>query len=155
VIFGTRTIVTLATFVTTLLLAACGGGDAGSARLTLTDDECTYEGDESPAATQTFEAELENQSSKLGAFEIARIDAGGTFADVEAYVEAERQRLEDGLEILGPPAYLTLGARAEVPAGESGMLVSTVTSGEWVLWCAQEHPPTALFLVTPPLEVSE
>lgn len=147
-------IVILATCATTVLLAACGGGDAGSARLTLTDDDCTYEGDETPPATQTFEAEVENQSSKLGAFEIARIDVGGTFADVEAYVEGERQRLEDGLEIVGPPAYLTLGARAQVNAGESGTLVSTVASGEWVLWCAHEHPPTALFLITPPLKVS-
>ena len=151
--FGVRVAVTLA-FVTTVLLAACGGG-AGSARLTLTDDDCTYEGDETPQATQTFEVEVVNQSSKLGAFEIGRIDAGGTFADVEAYVESERQRLEAGLEILGPPAYMTLGARAEVPAGESGMLVSTVTPGEWVLWCAHGHPPTALFLITPPLEISE
>ena len=153
-VFGRHAIVVLAVFATTVLLAACGGGGADSARLTLTDADCTYEGDETPPATQTFEAELENQSSKLGAFEIARIDAGGTFADVEAYVEAERQRLEDGLEIVGPPAYLTLGARVQVPAGESGMLVSTVTSGEWVLWCAHDHPPTALFLIAPPLEVS-
>lgn len=141
--------------MTTVLLSACGGGNAGSPQLTLTDDDCTYDGDRSPPATQTFEAALENESSRLGVFEIARIDAGGTFADVEAYVEGERRRLEDGLEIVGPPAYLTLGARAEVPAGESGILVSGVTSGEWVLWCAHDHPPTAVFLITLPLEVSE
>ena len=42
---------------------------------------------------KTFEAELENKSSKLGAFEIAKIGPGGTFATVKAYVETERQRL--------------------------------------------------------------
>lgn len=154
-IFGTRAIVTLVAIVTTVLLAACGGGDAGSASLTLTDDDCTYEGNESPPATQTFSAELENQSSKLGAFEIARIDAGGTFADVEAYVESERRRLAESFEIVGPPAFLTLMTRAAVPPSDGGMLVATLRPGEYVLWCAHEHPPTAVFLVTPPLEVSE
>ena len=137
------------------LLAGCGGAGAASARLTLTNNDCTYDGDETPPATQTFEVEFVNQSSKLGAFEIARIDAGGAFADVEAYVESERQRLEEGPEIIGPPAYLIPGARAQGLAGECGTLVSTVTSGEWVLWCAHDHPPTALFLITPPLEISD
>ena len=149
-----RSTVTLATLLTTLLLSACGGGDSGISGITLTDDTCTYEGDQTAPETQTFEAELANMSSKLGTFEIARIDEGGTFADVEAYVEMERQRLEDGLEIAGPPAFLTQGARAEVPAGETGMLVATVTQGEYVLWCAQEHPPTAVFLITPALGVT-
>ena len=153
--FGTRTVVTLPTFVTIVLLAACGGSDAGSARLTLTDDDCTYAGDETPSATQTFSAELENQSSRLGAFELAKIDAGSRFADVEAYVESEQQRLEEDLGIVGAPAFLTLMTRAVVAAGESGMLVADVRPGEYVLWCAHEHPPTAVFLVTPPLEVSE
>jgi hypothetical protein len=150
-----RPIVTIAAFVATVLLTACGGGDGGGNRLTLTDDSCTYEGDDAPSATQTFEAALDNQSSKLGAFEIARIESGGTFADVEAYVDMERQRLEQGLQIAGPPTYLTLGARAQVSAGESGTLVATVTQGAYVLWCAQEHPPTALFLIAPSLEVSD
>ena len=154
VIFDMRSIFALAVVVATALLAACGGGDSGRTRLTLTDDGCTYEGDESPSAMQTFEAELKNKSSKLGAFEIAKIGPGGTFATVKAYVEAERQRLENGRQFLGPPAYMTLGARAVVPSGESGTLVSTITAGEWVLWCAHDHPPTALFLITPSLQVS-
>jgi hypothetical protein len=148
--------VVLAASATIVLLAACGGGDGSSEmRLTLTDDDCTYQGDKTPPATQTFEAELENQSSKLGAFEIARIDAGHSFAEVEAYVKEQKRRLEEGLEIVRPPAYMTLGARAVVPSGESGMLVSTVTSGQWVLWCAHDDPPTAVFLITRSLEVSE
>jgi hypothetical protein len=140
--------------VTTAALPACAG-DGDVNHLTLTDAECIYHGEVEVPADRTFEVELENESSRLGAFEIAKLDAGNTFADVGAYVESERQRLEDGLQIAGPPTYLTLGARAQVPAGESGTLVSTVTSGEWILWCAHDHPPTALFLVRPPLEVAE
>lgn len=151
-----RVAATLCALVTTAALPACAGdGDGGVNRLTLTDDECAYAGEIEVPADRTFEAELENESSKLGAFEIAKLDAGSTFADVEAYVESERERLEDGLQIAGAPEFMTLGARAQVPAGESGTLVSTVTAGEWVLWCAHDHPPTALFLVRPPLEVAE
>jgi hypothetical protein len=138
-----------------LVLTACGGGGGGDgSRLVLTDDTCTYEGDATPPASETFEAELENRSSKLGAFEIAKLDPGIAFSEVEAYVESERERLADGLQIAGPPSYMTLGARAQVPAGEKGMLVSAVTPGTWVLWCAQEHPPTALFLISPALGIA-
>jgi hypothetical protein len=65
-------------------LASCGGDDPGSPRLTLTDTGCTYEGSETYSSTATFEAEIVNDSSELGAFEIARIDPGHTFAEVEA-----------------------------------------------------------------------
>ena len=76
---GARAIALVA-LATTLLLAGWGGEDGVGNRLTLTDDTCTYEGETSPSALETFEADLENQSSKLGAFEIARIEIGGTFA---------------------------------------------------------------------------
>jgi hypothetical protein len=135
-------------------LVGCGGDDATTQRLTLTDDGCAYEGAPAVSSTETFEAEVVNESSELGAFEIAKLDDGHTFAEVEAYVESERQRIADGLEIAGPPLFVTLGARAQTASGESGTLVSTVTPGTWVLWCAQNHPPTALFLISPPLEIS-
>jgi hypothetical protein len=153
--FGTRGTVTIGALVATALLAGCGGGASSANRLTLTDDACTYDGDRSPPAPETFEAEVVNESSKLGAFEIARIDADHTFAEVKEYVESERQRLEDGLQIAGPPTFMTLGARAQASPGESGTLVSTVQPGTWVLWCAHDHPPTALFLIEPPLEIDE
>jgi hypothetical protein len=121
-------------------------------RLRLTDTECTYEGDTTFSSTDTFEAEVVNESSKLGAFEIAKLDEGHTFAEVEAYVASERQRIAKG-EFTGPPIWMTLGERAQLEPGETGMLVSTVTPGTWVLWCAQEHPPTALFLL-PALELT-
>jgi hypothetical protein len=135
-------------------LASCGDDEPGAPRLTPTDTDCTYEGGDTYSSTETFDAEIVNESSKLGAFEIARIDPGHTLAEVEAYVESERQRLADGLEIAGPPAFMTLGARAQAASGETGTLVSTVTPGTWTLWCAQNHPPAALFLITPPLAIS-
>jgi hypothetical protein len=137
-----------------LVLSSCGGADTASPRLTLTETECTYDGSDALPSTETFEAEVVNESSKLGAFEIVKIDPGHTFEEVERYMESERQRLAEGLEIAGPPSYLTLGARTQAESGGTGTLVSTVTSGTWILWCAHEHPPTALFLIAPPLAVA-
>jgi hypothetical protein len=67
-----------------------GCGSASGPRLTLSDDACTYDGDLTASATETLEIELVNASAKLGALEIARIDEGGTFADVEEYVAPEQ-----------------------------------------------------------------
>jgi hypothetical protein len=154
-------------------VAGCGGGDEtppeatpaepataatpasepGAHRLTLTDTECAYEGATTFSSTETFEAEVVNESPKLGGFEIAKLDEGHTFAEVEAYVESERERVAQGLEIVGPPIWMTRGERAQLEPGQTGMLVSTVTPGTWVLWCLQEHPPTAFF-VMPVLELT-
>ena len=124
-------------------------------RLVLTAEGCTYEGD-TTLAVGPFSAEWQNQTSKLGAFELAKIDPGKTFADVEAYVESEQERLDQDLEILGPPTWFDQVVGGGGEAGESGMLLSgsPLTAGEYVLWCASEHPPTALYLVTS-LEVTD
>jgi hypothetical protein len=150
----------LASFSAVMLAAtsfavACGGGGDTANRLTLTNDTCTYAGDTSTSASDTFEAELVNDSSALGAFEIAKIDAGHTFAEVARYVESERQRIAEGLPIAGAPTFMTLGSRAQVEPGASGTLVSSVAAGAWVLWCAQNHPPTDVFLIEPALEISD
>ena len=138
----------------TAVAVSCGGGGSGANRLTLTDDSCSYEGDQTPSAIETFEAEVVNESSKLGAFEIAKIDPGHTFDEVKAYVKSQQQRIADGLAFVPPPIWMTLGERAQIESGETGKLVSTVTTGTWVLWCAQEHPPTKLFLIEPALDIS-
>ena len=104
------------------------------------------------SSAETFEAEVVNESSRLGAFDIARLDEEHAFAEVEAYVASERKRMAKG-EFTGPPIWMTLGERAQLEPGQMGMLVSAVTPGTWVLWCAQEHPPTALFLM-PALELT-
>ena len=73
----------------TAVAVSCGGGGSGTNQLTLTDDSCSFKGDQTPSATKTYEADVVNQSSKLGAFEIAKIDPGHTFDEVKAYVESQ------------------------------------------------------------------
>ena len=138
----------------TAFAVSCGGGGNGTDQLTLTDDSCAYKGDQTPSATETYEANIVNQSSKLGAFEIAKIDPGHTFDEVKSYVKSQAQRIADGLPFVPPPIWMTLGERAQIESGQTGKLVSTVTTGTWVLWCAQQHPPTKLFLIEPALDIS-
>ena len=153
--FGTRVAVTVAALVTSVLLVGCGGDDAGSndMLLTLTDLDCTYEGDETPQAG-TFSVELVNDSSTPGIFELYTIAAGSEFSDVQAYVDQEQQRIEQGAEPLGPPDSLSLVTREDVATGDSGTLSSDLTGGTYALICQHDQPPTALSLVKPPLEVS-
>jgi hypothetical protein len=140
--------------VTTVLLAACGGGDASSEmRATLTDDDCTYEGDGTPA-TGAFTVEVENQSSKDAAFALARIVAGATIDDLEAYLEEVQQRLQQGKGLLPPPAFYSQVVRVGVATGTSSRLPADVAAGTYALTCFIDDPPTAIYLATP-LEVSE
>lgn len=149
-----RVAVTVAALVTSVLLAGCGG-DAGSndMLLTLTDLDCTYEGDETPQAG-TFSVEIVNDSSTPGIFELYTIAAGSEFSDVQAYVDQEQQRIEQGAEPLGPPDFLSLVTREDVATGDGGTLSSDLIGGTYALICQHDQPPTAVSLVKPPLEVS-
>ena len=154
VTFGMRVAVTFAALVTSLLLVGCGGdAESNDMLLTLTDLDCTYEGDESPQAG-TFSVELVNDSSTPGIFELYTIAAGSEFSDVQAYVDQEQQRIEQGAEPLGLPDFLSLVTREDVATGDSGTLTSDVTAGTYALMCTHDQPPTAVYLVKPPLEVS-
>ena len=151
---GTRTATCLGAVVATVLLAACGGGDGEGGeteanRLVLTDDECTYEGDDSPPAGELLEIGALNPSSDNGAFELVRIEEGGSFDELEAYIEDERQRLEGGLQPRAPPDFASVVARSEVPSGIQTLLIGTISVGEHALLCARGVPPSALFVIGP------
>ncbi len=155
VTFGMRVAVTVAALVTSVLPLVGCGGDAGNSDmlLTLTDLDCTYEGDETPQAG-TFSVELVNDSSTPGNFALYTIAAGSEFSDVQAYVEQERQRIAQGAEPLGPPDFLSLVTREDVATGDRGTLSSDLIAGTYALICQHDQPPTAVSLVKPPLEVS-
>ena len=154
VTLGIRVAVTVLALVTSVLLVGCGG-DAGSndMLLTLTDLDCTYEGDETPQAG-TFSVKLVNESSTPGIFELYAIAAGSEFSDVQAYVDQEQQRIEQGAEPLGPPNFLSLVTREDVATGDSRTLSSDLIGGTYALICQHDQPPTAISLVRPPLKVS-
>lgn len=122
-------------------------------RLTLTDAGCTYEGDETPAAGM-FTIEVENQSSKEGAFALGSIAASSTIDDLAAYVDEERQRIAQGAEILGAPAFYSQVVRVGAAPGVSSLLPADVVVGTHALTCFNDPPLTALY-VAGQLDVTE
>ena len=97
-----RVAVTVAALVTSVLLVGCGGDDAGSndMLLTLTDVDCTYEGDETPQAG-TFSVELVNDSSTPGIFSLYTIAAGTEFSDVQGWLDRSNSESGRGPSRLG------------------------------------------------------
>ena len=75
--FDTRVAVGLATSATIVLLSACGrGSGTHDMRAVLTDDGCTYEGDQEPGP-RALTVEVQNHSSVDGAFALAGIARQG------------------------------------------------------------------------------
>lgn len=152
---GTRAMAAISVVLAAVSLAGCGGDDSGSTPgLALTDLACTYTGD-STLTAGTFSVEAVNESSKDGVFGIYAIAAGTQFADVQAFVDTEQQKLEQGAAPRPLPAYLTLVTRVIVARQDKGTLTSDLAPGQFALVCYQDDPPTAIYLVKPQLEVSE
>jgi hypothetical protein len=183
VTFDTRVSVVPLSVVVILLVAACRGGGAhvttgggSETRVTtgggggntetstpifgplamMTNDDCTYQGD-TTLATGRFTVHVENHSRYDGAFALARIAAGATRADVEAFPKKVRQRLKRGnLAPVGPPPYTNV-VTTTVGYGLVSELPVDVPAGKYALVCFQETSPNALralYLATL-LEVSE
>jgi hypothetical protein len=146
-------VVTLSGFAMAVLLTACGNDTGGVMRLRLTDAGCTYEGNKTPAAGM-FTIEVQNDSSKEGAFALGTIAAGSTVGDLEAYVEEERRRIRQGSEIAGPPAFYSQVARVGVSPGASSALPADIGAGRYALTCFNDPPLTALY-VAGQLDVAE
>lgn len=138
--FGTRVAVTLAAIVT-VPLAACGGRDSSNdMRLVLTDDGCTYEGDET-LGDGAFTAELENQTSLFGAFALAAIAEGATIDDLEPVLEKARQQFQQSGTLPDLPAFYEQVVRSGVDAGGTSFLPADVPAGTYALMCFVDDLP--------------
>ena len=151
---GTRAIAALSVAFVAVSLTGCGGDDSGGASLGLTDIACTYTGDNTPPAG-TFSVEAANDSPTQGVFALYGIAAGTKFADVQAFADAEQQRLEQGQAPRPLPAYLILVKRVIVSSNDTGSLTADLSAGQFALVCYHDDPPSAIYLVKPQLEVSE
>jgi hypothetical protein len=135
-------------FLAVALLPACSDGgsnegennSSGIGLLTLTEDGCTYEGDETVTGPR-FGVNIDNQSSSFGYEGLSGIP--------ETYVDVERERLEDGRAFLiRPPSYFTELRRGGIAAGLTGTIFfEDATEGVYALWCATEEPPGAIYVV--------
>lgn len=164
-----------ALLLTAQLLAACAGDDeategatntesdpteavstqagAGTMRLTLTDDGCTYAGPESlgPGA---FTVEVENETEYLGAFAVAGLAEGATIGDLEAYVAQAQQTWDETGTLPEPPAFYSQAVRAGVEAGQTGSLPADVPAGTYALMCFVDDLPTWRGYAAAQLEVT-
>ncbi|MBA2616533.1 MAG: hypothetical protein H0U90_12285 [Actinobacteria bacterium] len=142
--FDTRGAVGLVASAALVLLSACGGGSGGSGarnmRAVLTDDGCTYQGDEEPDAG-ALTVDVENQSSVDGAFALAGIAEGATIDDLQKYMNEERQRHQQGGQLRGPPAFYSQVVRVGVAAGTSSQLPADLEAGQYALMCLNDDPP--------------
>ncbi len=137
-----------AAVATTVLLAtaACGGDDG--TRVTLTGDDCAYDGPEAVEAG-TVAIDLANETAGNGVFELVEIASTSSAEELGAYVAAEQHRLEAGDAVLGTPAFVTVVVQLEVAPGEVGVLTAGLTAGTYAIVCSSGAPPTAIHLAAP------
>ena len=134
VAIGTRVAVTLASLCT-VLLAACGGGDDSGMRATLTDDDCTYEGNTTHAAGM-FSIEIENLTQDSGNFGLVGLGDGFVFKDIEpllnkwVHLETQGKTPRDL-----PPWFRMVWNSAIVDGGASTFLPVDVPPGTYALAC--------------------
>ena len=115
-----------AALVAGLLLLGCGGDDdtdeladtaesAGTMRLTLTDEGCTYLGDDS-LESGSFTVEVENQTEFFGAFAVAGLAEGSTVGDLETFVRQAQEEWDESGTLPELPAFYSQAVRTGVEA---------------------------------------
>lgn len=119
---------------TTLIVAACGGGGSSETRATLTDEGCTYEGNETPSAGP-FTVEIENQTFYFGAFALASLTEGSTIDDIEPFFKKARRQFERTGEAPRLPAPWETVATQPIEPSTSSVLLADVPAGSYVLVC--------------------
>jgi hypothetical protein len=114
-----------------LVAAACAGDDP--TRVTLTNDDCTYEGPESVDAG-TVALDIENESDEVGVFELVRIAASSTPEELESFIAEEQQT----------PDFVTVVIQLEVSPREASVLNSSLRAGDHSVVCSTGVPPTSV-----------
>jgi hypothetical protein len=109
-------------------------------RAVLTDDGCTYQGDDEPGPG-ALTVVVENQSAVDGAFALAGIAEAATIDHLKKYMSDERQRHEQGIQLRGPPAFYSQVVRVAVAAGTSSQLPAQLAAGRYALMCFNDDPP--------------
>jgi hypothetical protein len=130
-----------------LLLAAAGCAGDDRTRVTLTNDECTYEGPDSVEAGAVA-IDLENDSDDVGTFELVRLDPASTVDDLDVHVASEQERIDAGGAPVGLPAFATSVIRLEVAPDSVSVLTSVLSAGEHAVVCETGAPPTSIHATT-------
>ncbi len=125
-----------------LATAACAGDDP--TRVTLTNDDCTYEGPDSVGAG-TVSLDIENETGEVGVFELVRIDPASTDEELEAYVIAEQERIDGGGAPQGTPTFVTsVVPQLEIDPGETSPLTAGLTAARYAILCSNGTPAASV-----------
>jgi hypothetical protein len=132
----------IALAVVSVLAVSCGGGDDEDASMTLTlsGDECTYEGPSQVSAGSAV-ITIENKTDENAVFVV--FELSGDFGAFAQEIEEKQAVLEEEGEV-APGLATVLGDTASVDLGpgESGELPSgdiplgLVAGNQYALWCA-------------------
>lgn len=126
-----------------LLLAAAGCAGDDPTRVTLTGDDCTYEGPDSVEAG-TVALDIENESDEIGVFELVRIDPSSTPEQLEAFIGEEQQSVEDGQTPPRKPEFVTVVIQLEVNPKEVSVLNAGLSVGHHAVLCSTGVPATSV-----------
>jgi hypothetical protein len=140
VTFGTSLKLGIGVVAAFALLAGCGGGDGGGMSATLGADGCAYEGDPTPPGS--FTVDLENRTSKFGAFALAGIEEGAPDEELPAFLEHATRAFAQTGGLPDPPGYYSQVERVGVGAASRSRLPADVPPGTYVLTCFVDDPPT-------------
>jgi hypothetical protein len=154
-------------FVTALTLATgCGGSGGDTMRATLTDDDCTYQGDTTPAPG-LLKIEVENKTSHFASFGLWLLAAGASLEDVrQAYKQSQAvfakgkkpsPRLFAGVFA---SAYRNAAGSSDTDPKAQRVLRVNASRGRFVIVCfeqssvdtrtssSQPLPPAAVYVAT-------
>ena len=120
---------------------ACAGDD--TATVTLTGNDCVYEGPDSVDAG-TVAIDVENESGEVGVFELLRLDPASGDEELAAYVTAEQERIDAGAEPQGTPGFATSVVQPVVEPGEASVITSGLTAARYAILCSNGEPATSV-----------
>ena len=116
------------------------GGMTGLVTITMTEDSCDYEGPTS-IGDRKLTVELLKETDSDGTFELLRITEGTTFDELEARIDADGERIAEGLEPVGYQSLASLEVSAElIGAGDRQRLLRPLRlePGPHAFLCIQE-----------------
>ena len=137
-----------------LLSSACGGAvnatpattgkvpEAGT--FTLTDSGCQYDAT-ARVASGSFSARVANNTADRAHFDLWKLNAGHSYAELLAHVNEEGRRLRLQQPQLGHPEFASLVRSVPVDAQASGVLTADAGAGIYGMACirwklAEEGP---------------
>ena len=144
-----------AILITCLLMSACGGESDNGMRATLTDDDCTYEGNTTPTAG-VLTIEVENQTEFSGAFGLVSLAEGSTVDDLQQALDQYPRQFEKDGTLPEPPDFYQLVAKSRVDAGATWQLYADEPAGTYALVCfVDDDLPTEQVYIAEQLDVTE